>query len=93
MPCLIAAAAITLLALYEVPNLWLWFPMRFVLSSALTSLFVISEFWINQLADETNRGRYISLYGACTAGGFGVGPAVLAFMGTHGIAPFLLRAR
>jgi MFS family permease len=63
--------------------------MRFVLSSALTSLFVISEFWINQLADETNRGRYISLYGACTAGGFGVGPAILAAIGTRGIGPFL----
>ncbi|HEY1707897.1 MAG TPA: MFS transporter [Rhizomicrobium sp.] len=86
--CLIASA-IALLALYEIPSLWLWFPTRFLLSIALNSLFVISEFWINQLADESNRGRYISLYGACTAGGFGIGPAILAIIGTRGIGPFL----
>lgn len=86
--CLIASA-VSLLALYEVQSLWLWFPMRFILSCSLNSLFVISEFWINQLANDSNRGRYISLYGACTAGGFGIGPAILVVMGTHGIGPFL----
>jgi MFS family permease len=86
--CLLAGS-VSLIALYEVQSLWLWFPMRFVLSCALNSLFVISEFWINQLADDRNRGRYISLYGACTAGGFGVGPLVLTVMGTHGIGPFV----
>jgi len=86
--CLIAAS-VSLIALYEVPSMWLWFPMRFVLSLSLNSLFVVSEFWINQLADESNRGRYVSLYGACTAGGFGVGPAMLWLIGTQGITPFL----
>lgn len=86
--CLIAGAG-ALIVLYEVPSLWLWFPVRFMLSCTLTSLFVISEFWINQLADDGNRGRYIALYGACTAGGFTVGPAILAIIGTEGIAPFV----
>jgi MFS family permease len=89
--CLILSA-IALIVLYEVPSLWLWFPARFVLSCGLNSLFVVSEFWINQLADESNRGRYISLYGACVAGGFGIGPAILAIMGTRGIMPFVCGA-
>ncbi len=86
--CLIAAS-MSLMALYEVPSIWLFFLTRFILSCSLNSLFVVSEFWINQLADETNRGRYISFYGACTAGGFGIGPVILTIIGTHGITPFV----
>ena len=57
-----------LLALYAAPDLWLWFPMRFLLSVGLNGLFVASEFWINQLADESNRGRYVALYGIAISG-------------------------
>lgn len=81
-------AALALLALYGVHNLWLWFAARFVLSSALNGLFVVSEFWINQLADERNRGRYIALYSIAVAGSFGIGPALLLLIGTQGIGPF-----
>jgi len=48
----LVVAAASLIAIYFVPNLWLWFPVRFVLSSALNALFVVTEFWINQLATE-----------------------------------------
>ena len=81
-------SAAALVALYAAPSLWLWFPLRFVLSVGLNGLFVASEFWINQLADESNRGRYVALYGIAISGGFGMGPAILYVMGTHGIAPF-----
>ncbi len=84
----LALSATALLALYAAPSLWLWFPLRFVLSVGLSGLFVASEFWINQLADESNRGRYIALYGIAISGGFGMGPAILYVMGTQGIAPF-----
>ena len=83
---IVSAAA--LLGLFVAPSLWLWFPLRFILSIGLNGLFVASEFWINQLADESNRGRYIALYGIAISGGFGAGPAILYVMGTHGIAPF-----
>jgi MFS family permease len=85
--CLVVAAG-AMIAIYEAPNLWIWFPVRFVLSSALNGLFVVTEFWINRLADEGHRGRYIALYTICMAGSFGVGPAILQIIGTHGIAPF-----
>ncbi len=84
----LAVSAAALVALYAAPSLWLWFPLRFVLSVGLNGLFVASEFWINQLADERNRGRYVALYGIAISGGFGMGPAILYVMGTHGIAPF-----
>ena len=84
----LAVAAAAFIAIYEAPSLWLWFPVRFVLSSALNSLFVVAEFWVNRLADEKTRGCYIALYSICFAGAYGVGPALLQFIGTHGIVPF-----
>jgi MFS family permease len=89
---MLTVVAASLVAIYEAPNLWFWFPIRFVLSSALNSLFVVSEFWINQLADERNRGRMVALYTTCFSAGFAVGPALLAVIGTRGIAPFLAGA-
>ncbi len=85
--CLLVAA-IAMIAIYEAPSLWVWFPVRFILSSSLNGLFVVTEFWINRLADEGHRGRYVALYSICMAGSFGIGPALLQFIGTHGIAPF-----
>lgn len=88
MAAALVLSAASLFALYEVQSLWAWFPLRFVLSVGLNGLFVASEFWINQLANDRNRGRYISLYGACISGGFGVGPALLSVLGTQGVAAF-----
>lgn len=88
LAAMLAVDAVAFLALYASPNLWFWFPARFVLSAALNALFVVSEFWINQLADERNRGRMVALYMTCFSGGFGLGPAVLGLIGTRGIAPF-----
>lgn len=89
---MLVIVAAAFLAIYQAPNLWFWFPIRFVLSAALNSLFVVSEFWINQLADESNRGRMVALYAICLSGGFGAGPAILALIGTHGILPFIVGA-
>jgi len=87
---MLIVVAAALLAIYAAPNLWFWFPIRFVLSAALNSLFVVSEFWINQLAGERNRGRMVALYTTCLSAGFGLGPAMLSLIGTRGIAPFAI---
>jgi MFS family permease len=84
----LAIASGAMIAIYEAPGLWAWFPIRFVLSSALNSLFVVAEFWVNRLADEETRGRYIAIYSICFAGAYGIGPALLQVIGTHGLAPF-----
>ena len=88
----LALAAGAMIAIYVAPSLWIWFPIRFLLSSALNGLFVVTEFWINRLADEHNRGRYVALYSICMAGSFGIGPALLQVIGTHGIGPFVAGA-
>ncbi len=92
LAAMLVIVAVAFVAIYEAPNLWFWFPIRFVLSAALNSLFVVSEFWINQLADERNRGRMVGLYAICLSAGFAVGPAMLGLIGTQGITPFICGA-
>ena len=81
-------AASALLCLHFVAALWAWFPIRFVLSASLNGLFVATEFWINSIADEHNRGRYVALYSICLTGSYALGPLVLQIIGTTGLAPF-----
>ena len=88
----LVVVALAMLAISVAPDLGFFFATRFVLSAALNSLFVVSEFWINQIADERNRGRMVALYAMCLSGGFAVGPTILVAIGTHGMAPFLAGA-
>ena len=77
---LLAALALFLMALY--PNLYAWFPFRFLLGIGGTILWGTSEAWINALAPEEKRGRIVGIYGAAAAAGFALGPATLALAGT-----------
>ena len=88
----IAISAIAMPAYYLFPNVWIWFPIRFVNGIAFTGLFVVSEFWINTLADEKNRGRLIGIYGTVLSCGFASGPVLLFLVGTEGAAPFAVIA-
>jgi MFS family permease len=88
MAAALACAASALLCLHFVASLWAWFPIRFVLSASLNGLFVATEFWINAIADEHNRGRYVALYSVCLTGSYALGPVLLQLIGTSGLAPF-----
>ncbi len=71
-------------------NIWFWFPVRFVFGASLGILFVVSEFWVNSLAPELERGRILGLYTTAMSAGFAVGPVILALVGTQGWPPFLI---
>jgi MFS family permease len=52
---MLAALVVTLLALLLLPvypNVWLWFPLRLLLGIGSGILWICSETWINQLAEE-----------------------------------------
>ena len=87
MTCILVSA-VAMPAYYVFPDVWIWFPIRFVNGLALTGLFVVSEFWINTLADEKNRGRLIGIYGTVLSCGFASGPVLLFLVGTQGLLPF-----
>ena len=75
-----AAVSIALMGLY--PDLWVWFPLRFVLGCAGTLLWATSEAWINALAPEEKRGRILGIYSAAAALGFALGPTTIVLVGT-----------
>lgn len=89
--CLVVAAG-GMFAYVLVPHVGWWFPIRFVTSAALAGLFIVSEIWVNQLAEERTRGRAIGLYATVFAGAFAIGPVILLLVGTAGVTPFAITA-
>jgi MFS family permease len=70
-------------------NLWLWFPLRFMIGMSVIPLYVLSEVWMISLTPRHARGRFMGLYTSIISLGFAIGPATLALVGTQGWAPFL----
>lgn len=88
----IIASAACMMAYYLFPNIWLWFPIRFLNGATLTLIFVVSETWINQLAEDHLRGRLMAIYATVLSIGFATGPFVLMFAGSEGILPYAIIA-
>ena len=74
------------------PNVYAWFPLRFLLGLCGAVGWIAGEVWINQIVEERTRGRVIALYSSALAGGMSFGPFVLAQTGTEGWTPYLLVA-
>ncbi len=73
-----------------VPNLYVWFPLRFALGIATGALFTISEAWILTFADAGSRGRIMGVYTSVMAITFSIGPFALPFTGATGWLPWLI---
>lgn len=89
--CLLATGVL-LLALRAYPNIYVWFPLRALLGVAINGLFILSESWINEIADDRNRGKIVGLYAAVLSAGFGLGPLIIPLVGTQGWTPFVAGA-
>lgn len=85
-----AGSALVLALLPVFPNVWAWFPLRFLLGAVSSFLWIASEAWINAVAKEETRGRVISVYGIAGAAGFTLGPLMLTFTGTATNLPFAI---
>jgi MFS family permease len=85
----VALVVTTLLAFKATSDFYAWFPLRFLFSVGLGTLFVLSEYWISALAPPAKRGLVMGIYATVLALGFALGPAVLALVGTTGWAPYL----
>jgi len=83
-------SGISLLSFALTEDYWAWLLIRTVFSSALSVLFVTSEYWINAIAPQRHRGFVLGFYMTSLAGGFAVGPGILGFVGTAGAAPFIV---
>ncbi|MBB1247514.1 MFS transporter [Rhizobium sp. G21] len=85
-------AAISSLGFYYIENFWAWFPLRIVFHGATTTLFILSEFWINHAAPPSKRGFVLGVYATVLSMGFAGGTAIFSLVGTQGVLPFVIGA-
>ena len=88
----ILATALLLVALPALPNVYVWFVLRFLLGTAESFMWIAGEVWLNHVAQDERRGRTVALYGMVAGGGFAIGPLLLAAVGSEGWLPFALCA-
>jgi MFS family permease len=88
----ILLAAISGLGFYYIENFWLWFPLRLVFHGAITTLFILSEFWINAAAPPRRRGLVLGIYATVLSLGFATGPLLFSILGSDGVLPFAVGA-
>lgn len=85
-------SAVSGLGFYYAGAFWMWFPLRFAFHGATTTLFILSEFWINAAAPPRRRGLVLGIYATVLAVGFAMGPLLFSAIGSEGIKPFLVGA-
>lgn len=85
----LALSAVSVAGFYLLEGLPAWFVLRFLLGISLTTLFVLSEFWIVATAPDDRRGLVMGIYATVLSLGFATGPTILAVTGTVGLAPYL----
>jgi Cyanate permease len=85
-------SAISGLGFYYAEAFWMWFPLRLVFHGATTTLFILSEFWINVAAPPSRRGFVLGIYATVLAIGFACGPLLFSLIGSEGILPFAIGA-
>ncbi len=85
-----AIAALLLLPLFA--NVYAWFPIRFALGAATSTIFIAGETWIIQVAPRGTRGRIVGIFGFVWSACFAAGPLIIGITGIGGWAPFLVAA-
>jgi MFS family permease len=71
-------------------NAPLWVFIRLVSGIALAGLYVIAEAWLNDLANNANRGRVFGVYVLVTNGAFGLGQFMLNATGAGPLTAFII---
>jgi MFS family permease len=85
------ATGVIFLAYPTFPTLWAWFPLRLLQGISVATLFALSEAWILGAAGAW-RGRVVGLYATCISATFGIGPAIVGWVGIEGYTAFAIGA-
>ncbi|MDI6837340.1 MAG: MFS transporter [Rhizobiaceae bacterium] len=88
----VVLSAASALGFYYAEAFWMWFPLRLVFHGATTTLFILSEFWINAAAPPSRRGLVLGIYATVLSVGFACGPLLFSVLGSDGVLPFLVGA-
>ena len=84
----LAVAALCALLFPVFPTLAAWCVLRFVMGSAGTVHWILSEIWMNALATARDRSRLMGIYATMLAAGFAAGPLIVRATGIEGAMPF-----
>ncbi|WAJ31066.1 MFS transporter [Antarcticirhabdus aurantiaca] len=88
----IVASALAAIGFYVYDDIAAWFGLRLVFHFAVTTLFILSEFWISAAAPPDRRGLVLGLYATFLSLGFAAGPWLFSQVGSIGPLPFYLAA-
>jgi MFS family permease len=95
LPSMYIGLAIGVVAVLLMPvmtSLTAWFVLRFLIGFGMSLQWLVSETWLNTVADERSRGRVMGVYATVLAGGFAVGPLLVGATGIDGFLPFVAAA-
>ncbi len=88
----VVISALSAIGFYFAHDFWLWFPLRVLFHGATTTLFILSEFWINVASPPSRRGLVLGVYATVLSLGFGAGSLIFSLLGSDGLAPFAVGA-
>ncbi len=86
----LALCSLSIMALAISDNLIFWFFLRLMIGIAMATLFLISETWLNQIAEDKSRGRTVAIYISSMTCGFALGPVLINLIGSEGDLPFII---
>lgn len=67
-----------------------WFVLRMLQGMSISTLFVLSEAWIVGFAGAEHRGKIVAIYASVLSASFGIGPALVGWIGVTGWLPFVV---
>ena len=90
MGCIMGSVTLLLFPIF--PDVWAWFPLRFLFGLCLSALFTCSETWLNLTTPKEIRGVMLGIYGTMLSLGFALGPWLLTTVGASGWPAFAVAA-
>ena len=85
-----AVASVTILVHALFINPWAWALMRLLTGFAFSTIYVVSESWLNQSSTNTNRGQILSVYTTILLAGICAGQFMLNLADPSGFTLFIL---
>lgn len=82
----------SLLSMSIFDSFWTWCILRFMLGVFASTVFIVSEAWLNAACSNEVRGRVSGLYGAGLCAGFAIGPLAIPLFGTEAGTSFAVTA-
>ena len=90
---IIIAQIFTIILYFTFPifdSLTAWFVIRFIIGFAGALAWNAFDTWMLSMADDTNRGKIVTIYNTVFVIGFASGPMVLSLTGIEGWLPFIV---